>query len=92
MGHELGRGLHSIRRQISGKALLAVVAWGASFVATRVALEGVTPVGLVSPRMQDGFTPACGWPEFLAKMWLLKHYLDCTARMCQGQSDARRGQ
>lgn len=29
-----------------------------------------------------GFTPACGWPEFLEKFWLLKHYLDSIQRIC----------
>jgi hypothetical protein len=26
------------------------------------------------------FKPSCGWPEFLEKMWLLRHYLDFLAR------------
>lgn len=34
----------------SGKALFAVVVWGASFVATRIALETFTPAGLVAAR------------------------------------------
>lgn len=25
---------------------------------------------------EDGFKPSCGWPEFLEKMCLLRHYLD----------------
>jgi hypothetical protein len=44
---------------------------------------GVTPGGNVLPHMQQGFTPACGWPEFLEKVWLLKHYLDYLHRFCQ---------
>jgi len=24
--------------------------------------------------------PSCGWPEFMEKMWLLRHYLDFLAR------------
>lgn len=26
------------------------------------------------------FKPSCGWPEFMEKMWLLRHYLDFLAR------------
>jgi len=37
---------------------------------------GVTPGGQVGPEMQSGFKPERGWPEFLEKFWLLKHYLD----------------
>ncbi|MCU0573729.1 MAG: hypothetical protein MUC41_12140 [Syntrophobacteraceae bacterium] len=35
---------------------------------------------LVLPDAQQGFKPACGWPEFLEKMWLLKHYIDHARR------------
>ncbi|RJP38588.1 MAG: DMT family transporter [Phycisphaerales bacterium] len=35
----------------SGKALFAVVVWGASFVATRMALETFTPYGLTATRL-----------------------------------------
>jgi len=52
---------------------------------------GVTPAGLVTPRMQDGFKPACGWPEFLEKLWLLKHYLDYTGRLCGESAGRARG-
>ncbi|MEW6743181.1 MAG: hypothetical protein AB1486_10525 [Planctomycetota bacterium] len=38
----------------SGKALLAVVAWGASFVATRLALESFAPLELVTARIAAG--------------------------------------
>ncbi len=31
----------------------------------------------------EGFQPACGWPEFLEKFWLLKHYLDYLHRFCK---------
>ena len=37
---------------------------------------GVTPGGMVTPELEKGFQPSCGWPEFLEKFWLLKHYLD----------------
>ena len=38
--------------------------------------QGVTPNGGVLPSAERGFKPSCGWPEFLEKLWLLKHYLD----------------
>lgn len=38
--------------------------------------QGLAPNGVVLPAGQRGFTPSCGWPEFLEKLWLLKHYLD----------------
>ena len=44
---------------------------------------GVTPSGLVGPEMHEGFKPPCGWPEFLEKFWVLKHYLDYTHRFCK---------
>jgi hypothetical protein len=47
--------------------------------------QGVTPGGMILPEMQAGFTPAGGWPEFLEKFWLLKHYLDYIHRFCQEQ-------
>jgi hypothetical protein len=42
----------------------------------------VTSGGMVIPEAKDGFIPACGWPEFLEKLWLLKHYLDSVQRIC----------
>ena len=30
----------------------------------------------VLPEAKKGFIPSCGWPEFLEKMWLLRHYMD----------------
>jgi hypothetical protein len=44
--------------------------------------DGVTPAGLVLPKMSEGFVPSCGWPAFLEKLWLLKHYLDYIHRFC----------
>lgn len=40
--------------RISGAALFAVIAWGASFVATRIALEAFTPFALVALRLTLG--------------------------------------
>jgi hypothetical protein len=34
-----------------------------------------------------GFVPSCGWPEFLEKLWLLKHYLDSIHRICNQQRE-----
>ena len=44
--------------------------------------DGVTPAGAVLPQMEQGFRPPCGWPEFLEKFWLLKHYLDYVQKFC----------
>ena len=44
-----------------------------------------TGSGMVVPEAKDGFVPACGWPEFLEKFWLLKHYLDSIQRICDGK-------
>ncbi len=49
---------------------------------------GVTPAGLVGPELEGGFKPSCGWPEFLEKVWLLKHYLDYIHRFCRGPTAA----
>jgi hypothetical protein len=38
--------------------------------------------GVILPEARDGFVPECGWPEFFEKLWLLKHYLDSTHRIC----------
>jgi len=50
--------------------------------------EGVTPGGMVLPQMSKGFVPPGGWPEFLEKMWLLKHYLDYIHRFCDASSSS----
>jgi len=44
-----------------------------------------TPSGAVLPEAKEGFVPACGWPEFLEKLWLLKHYLDYVQRLCESK-------
>ena len=41
--------------------------------------------GLIVPEAEKGFVPECGWPEFLEKFWLLKHYLDSIQRICDKQ-------
>jgi len=45
----------------------------------------VTSSGMILPEAAQGFVPACGWPEFLEKFWLLKHYLDSIQRICERQ-------
>lgn len=45
----------------------------------------VTSGGMIVAEAKDGFVPACGWPEFLEKLWLLKHYLDSIQRICTKQ-------
>lgn len=45
----------------------------------------VTSSGMIIPEAAEGFVPACGWPEFLEKFWLLKHYLDSIQRICERQ-------
>jgi hypothetical protein len=41
-----------------------------------------TPDRLAAAKAQGGPGPACGWPEFVEKMSILKHYLDCGRRIC----------
>ena len=48
-------------------------------------LKQMTAGGVVVPEARKGFVPACGWPEFLEKFWLLKHYLDSIQRICDRQ-------
>ncbi len=45
----------------------------------------VTHGVMVTPEAEQGFIPECGWPEFLEKMWALKHYLDYAKRFCEGR-------
>jgi len=40
---------------------------------------------MVLPQAEKGFAPECGWPEFLEKMWLLKHYLDYASRFSKAR-------
>ena len=43
----------------------------------------VTSSGTILDEAKEGFVPSCGWPEFLEKFWLLKHYLDSVQRICK---------
>ncbi|MGA1870875.1 MAG: hypothetical protein ACMUJM_20250 [bacterium] len=43
----------------------------------------VTDGVMILPEAERGhFKPRCGWCEFLEKIWLLKHYLDCAKKIC----------
>jgi len=46
--------------------------------------KGISTPGnaIVPEAVKNGFTPSCGWPEFMEKLWLLKHYIDQTGRLC----------
>lgn len=44
-----------------------------------------TSRGKAGVQIEGGFVPSCGWPEFLEKLWLLKHYLDSVQRICTKQ-------
>lgn len=48
--------------------------------------SSVTCGVMVLPEAEDGFKPSCGWPEFLEKMWLLRHYMDFARRFSKGNS------
>jgi hypothetical protein len=48
--------------------------------------QSVTPGGMVLPEMSKGFVPPGGWPEFLEKFWLLKHYLDYIHSFCDAST------
>jgi hypothetical protein len=44
-------------------------------------LEGDVACGAaVAPEDGKGFTPSCGWPAFLEKMWVLRQNLDFLSR------------
>jgi hypothetical protein len=40
---------------------------------------------MIVPEVEKSFEPEWGWPEFLEKMWLLRHYIDQAKRICEGQ-------
>jgi hypothetical protein len=42
--------------------------------------NGIACGGPVASEAEKGFTPSCGWPEFLEKMWVLRNHLDFVAR------------
>ena len=40
---------------------------------------------MVRPDAEHGFRPKSGWPEFLEKMWILRHQLDYARRFSEGR-------
>ncbi len=47
-------------------------------------LDGHVGPGANPPlEMEDGFTPSCGWSQYLEKMWVLWYYLDFAKRISQ---------
>jgi hypothetical protein len=81
--HAAERALKNFRYVVSAVNADAQKAWADLWEELKT---GVTPAGVVSPTMQQGFKPSCGWAEFLEKFWLLKHYLDYVNRYCQESS------
>ena len=71
-------------RNVSGSVLQdALDTWGEIWDQ----LQGTVTYGvMVVPEVHNNFEPECGWPEFLEKMWQLKHYLDYAKRFCDGKS------
>ncbi len=45
--------------------------------------DSVTCGVMVLPEAKKGYKPSCGWPEFLEKMWLVRHYLDFSKKFCE---------
>jgi hypothetical protein len=48
--------------------------------------NGAVCGGTVTSKMEKGFTPSCGWPEFLEKMWVLRNHLDFVARFSRSKT------
>jgi hypothetical protein len=70
-------------RNVTGSVLLdALDTWADIWNELQCA---VTHGVLVSAEIKDGFTPSCGWPEFLERMWVLRHNLDYARRLCEGK-------
>ncbi len=44
----------------------------------------LTHGAMIVPEMEKNFVPECGWPEFLERLWLLRHYIDHAKRFCEG--------
>jgi hypothetical protein len=70
-------------RNVSGSVLQdALDTWGDIWDE----LQGTLTHGvMVVPEAEKNFEPECGWPEFLEKMWRLKHHLDYAKRFCKGK-------
>jgi hypothetical protein len=70
------RHVRSVTRTIVEQALDAwTELWGE--------FEGrITSGVMVLPEAEKGFTPECGWPEFLERMWQLRFYLASINKVC----------
>jgi hypothetical protein len=50
-------------------------------------LQGrVTHGVLIEEESEGPLEPMCGWPEFLEKMMLIRHYLDYAKRFSEGKT------
>jgi hypothetical protein len=43
----------------------------------------------VRPGAAEGFVPSRGWPEFLERVWMLRHHLDSAMRFVAGEASGR---
>ncbi len=77
------RALKNLRYVVASVNEEALTVWADLWNELR---QSVTPGGFVLPEMAKGFVPPCGWPEFLEKFWLLKHYLDYVHRFCDAST------
>jgi len=41
---------------------------------------------MIVPQAENDFRPECGWPEFLERLWLLRHQIDHAKRICEGRA------
>ncbi len=48
--------------------------------------DGIDCTTVVNLGADKGFEPSCGWPEFLEKMWVLRHHLEFVARFSRQRS------
>jgi hypothetical protein len=82
-GRTAERALKNLRYVVAAVNDDALKAWEVLWNELR---QGVTPGGMVLPEMSKGFVPSCGWPEFLERFWLLKHYLEYIQRFCEAST------
>ena len=48
-------------------------------------LQGTVTHGFMISTEKEDLHPQCGWPEFMEKLWLLRHYLDYLKRLSEGK-------
>jgi hypothetical protein len=74
--------LRHVRRVTDSVLQDALDAWGDIWDQ----LQGsVTHGFMISPEAEQNLHPQCGWPEFMEKLWLLRHYLDYLKRLSEGK-------